>query len=401
MGSRLPTSRTHPRRKAILAFVFAAIAAGSALADTAGSLHSPSLSYTNQRVAKVPWSIHVVRIPRTPATYELRSAHAGSSAIGMDMLSSQVRQVREPGGVPVAAVNGDFYQRSRAHAGDPRGLQIAAGELISAPNGGVAFWIDANGEPHASNVISRFVITWPAGSKIPKTPFDLNGDRAPEDFQLYTSAVGATTRTSGGREFILEPATNSSWKPFRIGTNYSARIVAIRDGGNSPIAPGTAVLSVGPAAARSLPALQSGALLELSTATFPSLAGAREAIGGGPALVRAGRKLKIVPPSSDSYESTSMLERHPRTAIGWNALEYILVVVDGRQDRLSVGMTLDELGETMARLGCSDAMNLDGGGSATLWYGGAVKNSPCDGRERPIANSLVVLSRPGKSTSVP
>jgi exopolysaccharide biosynthesis protein len=44
-------------------------------------------------------------------------------------------------------------------------------------------------------------------------------------------------------------------------------------------------------------------------------------------------------------------------------------------------------------LGCQEAMNLDGGGSATLWYNGRVQNRPCDGYERPIANALVILKK--------
>jgi len=89
-----------------------------------------------------------------------------------------------------------------------------------------------------------------------------------------------------------------------------------------------------------------------------------------------------------------MTERHPRSAIGWDARHLYLVEVDGRQENLSVGMTVEELAGHMARLGCSDAMNLDGGGSATLWCAGKIRNSPCDGRERPIANALVVLRKP-------
>ena len=50
----------------------------------------------------------------------------------------------------------------------------------------------------------------------------------------------------------------------------------------------------------------------------------------------------------------------------------------------------------MLRLGCTEAMNLDGGGSSTLWADGTVRNSPCDGQERPIANGLVVLRIPSK-----
>ena len=68
-----------------------------------------------------------------------------------------------------------------------------------------------------------------------------------------------------------------------------------------------------------------------------------------------------------------------------------MVEVDGRQKGLSAGMTLDELSNFLVKLGCQDAINLDGGGSATLWYAGSVRNSPCDRAERDIANGLVVV----------
>ena len=88
-----------------------------------------------------------------------------------------------------------------------------------------------------------------------------------------------------------------------------------------------------------------------------------------------------------------MRERHPRAAIGWNDRYFFLVEVDGRQKSLSVGMTLDELSKFLINLGCEEAMNFDGGGSATLWFDGQVRNSPCDRMEREIANGLVVVRR--------
>jgi exopolysaccharide biosynthesis protein len=118
-------------------------------------------------------------------------------------------------------------------------------------------------------------------------------------------------------------------------------------------------------------------------------------------LVREGRALKIEPPRADSYEFSSMLERHPRSAIGWNKTHFYMVQVDGRQPGLSIGMTLEELGGYMANLGCEQAMNLDGGGSATFWCKGSIRNSPCDGRERPIANALAIVRRPEGSTPRP
>jgi len=69
-------------------------------------------------------------------------------------------------------------------------------------------------------------------------------------------------------------------------------------------------------------------------------------------------------------------------------------VVDGRQRDLSAGMTLDELARHLVGLGCLEAMNLDGGGSTTLWFDGQVRNRPCDGYERTVANSVLVVRKP-------
>jgi exopolysaccharide biosynthesis protein len=41
--------------------------------------------------------------------------------------------------------------------------------------------------------------------------------------------------------------------------------------------------------------------------------------------------------------------------------------------------------------GCTQAIELDGGGSSTLWAAGKTLNSPSDGRPRPIANGLIVF----------
>ena len=68
------------------------------------------------------------------------------------------------------------------------------------------------------------------------------------------------------------------------------------------------------------------------------------------------------------------------------------MTVDGRQPGCSVGMTLAELASLMRELGCSDALNLDGGGSTTLWTRGAVVNRPSDGQERAVADGLLLFS---------
>jgi hypothetical protein len=59
---------------------------------------------------------------------------------------------------------------------------------------------------------------------------------------------------------------------------------------------------------------------------------------------------------------------HPRTSIGINSEKstITLVVVDGRQPKVSEGVSEEELARLMLEFGCHDAINLDGGGSSIL-----------------------------------
>jgi hypothetical protein len=359
--------------------------------STASATALPGLTYTNSRNASIPWSIHVVRLERANPRYHIQSVHARGRALGLNTLSDQLGLVNPAQGTAVAAINGDYYQREKAYTGAPRGLQIMDGELLSAPSGGASFWLDALGQPHVENVQSQFQITWPDGTA---TAFGLNGERRAGGVELYTHAIGASTHTAGGCELILDQAEGSPWLPLRIGRIYTARVREIRQTGDTPLASDTLVVSLGHAGLRErLRRLQPGAILQISTASQPPLHGVRTAISGGPVLVRNGKRQRMNVPDSQSYQVTSMIERHPRAALGWNGRYFFLVEVDGRQRNLSVGMTLDELANLLTKLGCEEAMNFDGGGSATLWYDGQVRNSPCDREEREIANCLVIVEK--------
>ena len=67
---------------------------------------------------------------------------------------------------------------------------------------------------------------------------------------------------------------------------------------------------------------------------------------------------------------------NPRTAIGYiSENHYVFVVSDGRTSE-SAGLSLSELATFMKNLGCTQAYNLDGGGSSTMYYNGSVINNP-------------------------
>jgi hypothetical protein len=209
----------------------------------------------------------------------------------------------------------------------------------------------------------------------------LNERRSDGDAVLYTSAIGPSTRTGRGRDLILERDGENPWLPLRVGETLTARVREVRDGADAPVAADTLVLSLGPQLAER--AIARGAIVKISTATVPDLKGVQTAIGGGPTLVRNRQAFDWKPPQP----------RHPRTAIGWNQTHFFFVQVDGRQRGLSAGMTFPELADYLLKLGCTEAMNLDGGGSSTIWVMGQVMNSPCYGHERDMANALVLVKK--------
>jgi exopolysaccharide biosynthesis protein len=340
------------------------------------------ISHQNYVVRSEPWSIHVIRIDRKKQEYELTTTLGNGTRIGLGTLTEQLRRIPKQTGTPVAAINGDFYKtEGGAYSGDPRGLQIMRGELVSGPTERTCFWVDTDGNPRMGDVKPNFKVTWPSGEQ---TPFELNEDLNAQG-TLYTSAAGRSTQTSGATEFVLEAVDPRKWLPLQIGEKYTARIREIRRGGNSRIDPGTVVLSIPRARPGSGAAsVEAGDVVALSTESTPSLKGVKTAIGGGPALVHESK----VQPARVSKSR----ERHPRSAIGWNQKEILFVEVDGRQ-RHSDGMTLPELAEFMLKLGCEEAMNLDGGASSEVWMNGKILNKPCHGQERNTGNALVLVEK--------
>lgn len=338
-------------------------------------------SYTNVINDETPLSIHVVRIERAHHDFEFCTTLGKGSTMAMAIVSEQVKALPPECGQALAAINGDFYEKSEKYLGRARDVQVQLGQVISAPAGHACFWMDPDGTPHMTNVQSRFRVQWPDGRS---TPIGLNQLREDDAAVLYTSVTGASTRTSGGFDWILERSTNGPWLPLQIGQRYTARISQQRNGGDAPLSTNTMVLSVGPTLAPKIPALRLETELQIFTETVPDLAGARMAIGGGPTLVENGKAMQW---------SGFVHMRHPRSAVGWNNEYFFMVEVDGRQSNLSVGMTFAELANYLIKLGCTEALNFDGGGSATMWALGAVRNSPSEGDERPSANALVLVKR--------
>jgi len=122
-------------------------------------------------------------------------------------------------------------------------------------------------------------------------------------------------------------------------------------------------------------------------------------VGGGRPLVLAEADAEGFSAGSRQFDSDITAGRYPRAALGLTERELIAVVCEGRADE-EAGLTMVELAEAMAGLGADAAINLDGGGSASLVVAGALVNTPREehgleltgGRE--VATALHFAPRP-------
>ena len=131
----------------------------------------------------------------------------------------------------------------------------------------------------------------------------------------------------------------------------------------------------------------------------------RNIMTAGPLLVYHG---KLMPMRKDKTFVTS---RHNRTAIGVKKDGTVLLVtIDGRMKE-SEGLSLQDFQKLMRYLGCYDALNLDGGGSTTMYvkgypHEGRVNHPTDNGRydfdgERGVSNCVLVLPREAKKQQQP
>ena len=104
----------------------------------------------------------------------------------------------------------------------------------------------------------------------------------------------------------------------------------------------------------------------------------------GPLLIEKGIKLAL--PKKDF-----ITKRHPRTCLCETTNAFLMFTIDGRK-HFAKGMSLLELQTFLMQQQCINAINLDGGGSTTMWVKGqGIVNTPSDPfGERKVANALLI-----------
>lgn len=335
-----------------------------------------------------PWQVHRLATSRglTVAYSLVLPTGQGKAKLRPALANDLVRGRATVGSIVTrfgayAGLNGGYY----APDGAPLGMLVIDGEWIKEPMlGRTVLGIMQDGSLQMGNVKFAGRIALPGAGNL--TIDALNrGHEGSDEVVLFTSRWGKPTAEK-------EKAT-------RVMLSAGMQVLLVNAEGRGMVIPdrGYVLSVVGPRAAQAAKA-QVGGVASLQLLTDPPWPGLLHALGGGPRLVANGRP--YVTAGTERFRPDVTLGAAPRSAIGLTPDgDVALVVVDGRQKDYSAGFTLSELAAFLVKLGVTDAMNLDGGGSATLVVGRTVVNRPSDGGPRAVSNALLAFHVPQATAS--
>jgi len=114
-----------------------------------------------------------------------------------------------------------------------------------------------------------------------------------------------------------------------------------------------------------------------------------EMLQAGPLLLKNGEYSE----NTEKIRENVLNMRHPRTIVGTDGKRVMWAVVDGRDNMHSVGATIEETRKVCKWLGMTTALNLDGGGSSSLWWRGNTFSLPSNSNdtERPIPYGVLIF----------
>ena len=395
-----------PRPLAALTFALALIVAGAPLSllpsgRVSAAVVAPYISAGREPLAPGvdhDWGllstmagsqvVNLVEVEPTNPAISFEASLSNGRVTGLERTTSQAIGRSVDGHRVIAAINGDVWAGySNDMESAPNGLHVEAGELVTAGTAGrPTFGVGPDGRPLlGSPLVSVTLGTASAGQFVINR---VNQLRRVSEIVLYTPHFNSRTSSAASGIDVVISGLALPLRPSGAWTGYVST-VRPADGG-WPIDPGTVVVTA--PALSPLGSLLPGEPVTLSTTISPGWESIQQAVGGREWIVRDG-VVNIAP------RPASAAEIHPRSAIGLTADgRLIIAIVDGREVGRSAGVRLSELAELMLERGVVSAINLDGGGSSALAIrragtaGPVLASRPSDGFERPVTNSIQVIS---------
>lgn len=341
------------------------------------------IEYTEltRTVDNVPVKMNLLKLDLTKVRLDV--VHAMDSAIGTELTSSMAKRHGA-----LAAINAGFFRLDKSvFAGDAAGILVIDNELYSeSVNGRVMLMIENDPVRTIVSIerqnITDFIET---GDK----SFDAgrNRERKKDDLVIFTKRFNRTSMTDdSGIEFLIQ-------------NNKVARIFD-QKGDNEIPSDGYILSASGAMREELLKLLQIGSrVVRFAKQTSPVdptkptlFKTAEDITNGVPQLIKNG-KIEITW-QEEKTNKGFVDTRHPRTAVAkLKDGKFLMMTVDGRSEA-SAGIGLEDLAKLLLEFGAVDAMNLDGGGSTTMFLGGKVVNKPSDKEgERKVGDAILVFPR--------
>lgn len=340
----------------------------------------------SREIDKTPVKMNLLRLDLTKVRLDVM--HAMDSAIGVEKTSSIATRHGA-----IAAINAGFFRLDTSlFAGEDVGALMIDGVLLSESYANRSYVNISNGKSKTEVDFFRDNIV--QGLKIEQMDWDASGvnrERKKDELIIYTRDFNRTTLTDGdGLEIIVQ----------------DGKIVWIANGKGSNQIPerGFVISATGKFRDELLGKVKIGQKAASVVRTYPLGFGSgnknlsmtprniEDIVSGVPQLIE-DEKIEIT--WQEEKASKSFVEtKHPRTAVAkLKDGKFLMITVDGRSES-SGGINLEDLAKLLLEFGATDAMNLDGGGSTTMFLDGKVVNKPSDKEgERRVGDAILVFPR--------
>lgn len=313
------------------------------------------------------------------------------SVSNLEAPSAMAIRSSSPGSRYIAGTNSDFYNTTTIY---PRNANMVNGVLASlADNNKITGnYYPGNAIFDMQNRMAIDALTYSASATIgtqtmPIDTMNFYSYVNPNKLAFFNIYCGKTTGTNNTRtEVAITPVTG---KISYTGETEVKVVEVYKNKGNNPVSENISILSgTNGAAANFLNQLKTGDVFKIKFGLA-----SRSGQNMVPYTIAGGRQI-IMQGGTVLPNIWNGDERHPRTGIGFsdNGTKVYMCVIDGRST-IAADIYTTELAQIMKYFGATDALNLDGGGSSTMYLDkvGTV-NKPSDGTERRVVAGIFAVS---------
>lgn len=360
---------------------------------------APGTMYTKMYFPEYPFNVYMLTIDLNNQYNAVETFQAEDQAGRTEAMTSAYKRLATENHVPIGSVNGNFWIVSGqgqpdALLGVPHSGSIRNGEMVTDPNdwnrghGSIGFAVlDADKKMWINDMAFDGKVQVDGKEDYPIA--EINRVRQTDELVFFNHYVGTKTRSDDdGTEVFIKLIDREFWG---INEGVKCQVTRIvKDKGNNEILYGESVLSGNGKAKTYLGSLSVGQQITVNMGVYTLTDNMRPLIKQmitGNALVMKNGEL-TERNTNESYNS----QTYPRTGIGMSkdGKTLFLIVID--KSAGSVGANTATMCDILKAAGAYNVTSMDGGGSAQMMLQGVIVNKPSDGRERAVANGLMLFS---------